>query len=83
MNFISFQLLFYIYIGIAVFFILAAVFLFFYRLEKNKKSLKSALGFVLFEITLPLEAEPKKEAPSFRELVSIMEEFYVGMSAIF
>lgn len=56
---------------------------FFIKRIINKKRIIASLGMILVEITLPKE-DPKEgngEKP-FKEIISAMEEFYAGMSAI-
>ena len=80
--FLTFEQLFYLYIGASAFFIIGAVSIFFIRRFKKRRELLYSLEFVLYEITLPRETDSKKEPPSFKELVARMEQFYVGMSAV-
>ena len=47
---------------------------------KKEKQIISALGFVLYEVMFSGE-ERKNEGQSAKELISVMEQFYSGMSA--
>ncbi|MEK7566981.1 MAG: type IV secretion system DNA-binding domain-containing protein [Patescibacteria group bacterium] len=80
--FFTFEQLFYIYIGASAVFIAGGVSIFLIRRFKKRRELLSSLEFALYEITLPRETDSKKEQASFKDLVSRMEQFYVGMSAV-
>ena len=83
MTLLSFEQLFYVYLGITVFLLSAGSLIFFMKKIKKRKDILESLEFALYEITLPRENEPKKENVSFRDLVSVMEQFYAGLAAIF
>ncbi|MEK7647266.1 MAG: DUF87 domain-containing protein [Patescibacteria group bacterium] len=48
---------------------------------RRKARLSRELDLVLYEITQPQEAS-KEAGKSFKDLISVMEQFYVGMSSI-
>lgn len=50
------------------------------RLKKNRR-LSRALDLILYEITQPQE-KTKDPEKKFQEIISVMEQFYVGMSSI-
>lgn len=58
----------------------ASIFLFLRRRQMEGR-LRVELNFALYEVTLP--PPPKSETGSFREKIAVMEQFYVGMSALF
>lgn len=82
---LSFEQLFYIYITAAVLFLIGGISIFIYRRLKNRSRLLAALNYILYEVTLPSPENVKKEGASvsFKELISMMEQFYIGMSAAF
>jgi len=41
-----------------------------------------SLNMTLVEITLPQQEEEKDQTKTFKDIISVMEEFYSGMSAI-
>src|SRR3989344_1058548 len=57
-----------------------SIFLFLRRRQAEGR-LRTELDFALYEVTLP--PPPKGEAGSFREKIAVMEQFYVGMTALF
>ncbi|OGZ29277.1 MAG: hypothetical protein A2931_03890 [Candidatus Niyogibacteria bacterium RIFCSPLOWO2_01_FULL_45_48] len=83
MNLLSFEQLFYAYIGITVFVLAGGSLLFFLKRLKKKEAIKASLNFVLYEITLPITGETQKDNVSFKDLISVMEQFYSGLAAIF
>lgn len=50
----------------------------FFRRHTEKKNLLGALQYVLYEITLP--QEKLKEGETFKDIISAMAKFYVGLS---
>lgn len=50
--------------------------------QKTKKPLSRALDMVLYEISLPREKEDWQKEKSFKEFVSAMEQFYIGMTLL-
>ena len=82
MTLLSSGQLLYFYAVFTAFLVLFAVLFFLIRRARAKKRLSSALGFALYEITLPREGESQKEKTSFQDLVSVMEQFYLGVSSI-
>ena len=81
-SFLNFEQIFYLYITVSAVLIISAVSVFLIRRFKKNRELLSSLEFALYEITLPRDTDSKKEPVSFKELVSRMEQFYVGMSAV-
>ncbi|QQG46346.1 MAG: type IV secretion system DNA-binding domain-containing protein [Candidatus Niyogibacteria bacterium] len=80
---LTFQQLFFIYIGAALFLILGGALFFFIRRIKKRREILSSLEFALYEVTLPFGGQPPKENLSFKDLISTMEQFYAGLAAIF
>src|SRR3989344_5112459 len=81
-SFLNFEQIFYLYITVSAVLIISAVSVFLIRRFKKNRELLSSLEFALYEITLPRDTDSKKEPVSFKDLVSRMEQFYVGMSAV-
>ncbi|MCH7883400.1 DUF853 family protein [Patescibacteria group bacterium] len=77
----SFLIIFYVS-GIT-FLIAGGLLLFAISHFRKRRRIVSILNHILYEVTLPQEIEAKKEGTSFRDLISIMEQFYTGMSALF
>jgi len=75
------QLLLYIYIFslFAIVALVAGVFIV-DRIRK-KKNLLNSLGYILYEVTFSEEGS-KTTAQGFREVISVMEQFYSGMATI-
>ena len=72
---------FYFYIFILIVLVIGAAGFYFSSRFKKEKQIISSLGFVLYEIVFSGE-EKKNNGQSFKELISVMEQFYSGMSAL-
>src|SRR3989344_1740624 len=79
---LSFAQLFYLYTALAVFLLFFLLLFFFIKRARAKKRLSGALNFTLYEITLPLDNEAQKEKISFQDLISVMEQLYLGVSSV-
>ncbi|MBI1957490.1 MAG: type IV secretion system DNA-binding domain-containing protein [Candidatus Niyogibacteria bacterium] len=69
-------------IGAGALIVGASIFLLLRRLRAETR-LKSELSFALYEVTLPPAPAPAAEKGSFRDRIAVMEQFYVGMTALF
>ena len=72
---------FYFYAAFIVVIALGGVLAHFISRSKKEGQLLSALGYVLYEITFSGE-EKKTEGQNLKELISVMEQFYTGMSGL-
>ncbi|MBI2039167.1 MAG: type IV secretion system DNA-binding domain-containing protein [Candidatus Niyogibacteria bacterium] len=73
-------LLLWFVIGAGALLVSASVFLFLRRLGASAR-LRTELDFALYEVTLP--ALTGAQTGSFRDKIAVMEQFYVGMTALF
>ena len=72
----SLDLLFSPFVILPLFFILIGLLLFFVLRQKRDSDLRHALDLSLYEVSFP---RSQKEEKPFKELVSKMEQFYMGM----
>ncbi|MBU1159608.1 DUF87 domain-containing protein, partial [Patescibacteria group bacterium] len=72
------DLFLYLFLGFIAIIILAPLFWFFARRNKQQKILAS-LGYALYEIAFPYEKEDQAKS-GHKEISSLMENFYSGMS---
>lgn len=49
---------------------------------KQKSRLEKSLGYILYEILLPRREEEKDEKKTFKDYISVMEQFLAGMKGI-
>lgn len=71
----------YLFFLLFAFLILGGVILFLINRLKKGNRLSRALDMILYEITQPQE-KTKDSEKKFQEIISVMEQFYVGMSSI-
>jgi len=71
---------FYLYTFVIAVIVFGGITLFLNRL-RQKRRVKKALGFILYEVTFP-EEEIKEGEGGLKSFISIMEQFYSGMAAM-
>ncbi|MBU3925828.1 DUF87 domain-containing protein [Patescibacteria group bacterium] len=72
----------YLYIGAALLIIFLPIFYIFFSRSQKRKNLFGSLDLVLYEISFPQEVKTKEERKNHKEFISLMEQFYAGMSSV-